>query len=533
MRVSKGLRNRLICIPESIEDKQFLIYDLGAKEAKDTPGQYLVDCNIYNQLLLRPLLSQSKDYLASKPVEPYLIKDSANIANSYAKMLEKIPLMEFQKEDVLFMLERFSSLNANEMGLGKTVESLAVVETLKLQKVLIIAPKSILVQWSQQIQRWLGVEEREISILPKDPGGSALRKPGARFTLVNYDRLVNKDYLAKLCKVSWDIVIADEAHRIKNRTAARTKAIKQIKSLFRIGLTGTPVLNKPDDLWSILDWLSPYYAGSSYWTFTQRFCEIEDTFFGQKIVGLTKSEKYQALLIEALDDMCIRNTRAVVLKDLPTKLYIPIALEMTKAQAKLYKAIKKLILDELPEDLTIFNAAAQFIRLQQVTSNPGLFLDAVETVNPKFDFIHDLLEDNPEKKILVYSKFAETIKAFNKTMLLHSQKYASIYGEIRDRESQLQYFINSNECRVMSGTIGALGVGVDGMQEICDTVIFIDRDYSPGLNEQAEDRLCRIGQTNMVKVYNLECLNSIDQYIGKIVFKKAEDIRRIFLDENS
>jgi SNF2 family DNA or RNA helicase len=325
----------------------------------------------------------------------------------------------------------------------------------------------------------------------------------------------------------WDVHIADEVHRIKNKDSKRSKAMKQIPSSRHIGLTGTPILNKPNDLWSILEWLDKRYSGRSYWNFVERFCQIEESFFGNQIVGLTKNEANVARLKQLMDLVSVSNPD---LDLTPGKDFYDIKIPFTSPQKTMYKKVQKLILDELPENLTIANGMAKSIRLRQLCSNPDLF-----DVGPnlKFEWIADQLEDNPDIKMVIYSWFAETIKALNKFLLDKNIGVATIYGAIKDRQTEKKKFIEDPECRVMTGTISAVGEGTDGLQHSCSMVVFIDRDWSPKINEQAEDRVNRMGQNKKVGVYYLVCSGSIEEKIGRINIKKAEDIWKVLgVDKN-
>ena len=335
--------------------------------------------------------------------------------------------------------------------------------------------------------------------------------------------------MEKFKSVSWDLIICDEAHRLRNRESLSFIGITSLPAKRRLGLTGTPILNRPNDLYALFKWLHPWYAGKSYWTFVRYFCRVEKSFFGDKIVGLTEDPYFQDVLIKMLDYISVYNLREEVLKEVPPKLapqHIP--LEMDAPQKKLYNQIKKLIIDELQEmGIDVANGMSKIIKLRQVTSNPGLLLEDLgdKIHNPKFSFIRELLEDNPKTNIVVFSWFAETIKSLNIALEEWGFSTESIYGEVAQakRDEALQRFKSGN-ARVMTGTIGALGTGVDGLQYASSTVVFLERDWNPMPNEQAEDRLCRYGQDNVVKVYVLDCINTVDEYVGRVNLSKAEDM---------
>lgn len=429
-------------------------------------------------------------------------------------------LKEYQRHDVAKMISGTSILNANPMGLGKTVEAIIAMRELGVQNALIIVPKSILLQWQDQIAYWWPQMHDRVNVLPST-------YPRNCIALINYEKLLNQQTLTKLKGFKWDVIICDEAHRIKNHKSKRTMAVKSIPSTYRWALTGTPILNKPDDLWSLLHFLDQQYSGNSYWNFVNYFCEIEEGFWGRKILGLTDDPAKVAVLNHMLSSMSIRNYIQVASGKTQSTVRVP----MGPKQKALYKNVKELVLDSLPEGLTIANGAVQTLRLQQVTSWPGLFEAKVH--GAKFEWIRDLLEDNPEEKIVVFARFEKSAKAL-KSFLNDLKFRAEVYTgkqDIEQKNASLNAFIEDPNCRALIGTIGALGQGVDGLQKASRTVVFLDRDWSPELMNQAEDRLNRMGQPYPVAVYYLECAKSFDQYVGKINASKIEDIRRALSSE--
>jgi len=433
-------------------------------------------------------------------------------------------LYDYQKVDIEKVKDLKAVLNANKMGYGKTVEAIMLMQMWQCKRVLVVCPKAVLEQWASEIKKWTG---RDSVICPK------IVTYKAQIVIINYDKLANGTskfnsftpgkFLQQFLAFSWDLVICDEVHRIKNREAKTSRALEKIPAQRKIGMSGTPILNKPNDLFSILHWLDTGYPQGNYWAFVNKFCKVERGPFGNTIVGLTENKDRQEELVHLLEPFTIRNPDLVIGKG-KRITYIPLSME--GKQKKLYENIKRIIVDALPDNCSVLNGMSQIIRLMQTTSNPKLFdIDN----NVKFDWIVEMCNDNPETKFVIYSHFAETVKAL--AFILGNASVPYI-GEMdgKQRTAALRCFIDG-PVQVLVGTIGAMGQGIDGLQAVCCTEIFIDRDWSPALNEQAEDRLNRIGQKNLVDVYVLECIGTVDKYVGKVNLKKIEDIRRV-LDEN-
>lgn len=443
-----------------------------------------------------------------------------NLQMSHHPIQNADGLMPFQVADLDKMLGLQHFLNANPMGLGKTVETIRFLQERKARNALIVCPKIIRYQWQNQLKKWAGFEaeiyERQ-SHIPDD----------GRMWVVNYDKLRNEKTRLKFRGFQWDYLILDEAHKIKGRNSAQTKAVKELPAAHRIALTGTPILRYVDDLWSILHFLDESYSGISYWTFRDYFCQMEHTAWGDTVTGLTTDPSKIAILQQLMDAVSIRNNAIEVAKGKSREV---VRLPMTKKQRELYRKEKDLLLQELPEDLTIANGAVLTLRLMQTTSWPGLWIPG--EAGPKFEWILETCQNNPKEKFVVFSVFEKTISALVKYLNENGVTTCSITGKNTAEQNEMskRFFIDRG-IQVLAGTIGAMGQGYDDLQRVCRLMIFIDRDWSPEIMNQAEDRLHRMGQNNPVNIYYLECQGSFDQHVGRINRNKANDIREALNDE--
>lgn len=480
-------------LPDSeIEARQMRHRLMGWSQRKNDPWIVAED-NIVNRIVLdQPICNTSG-------MDPLITDDR---------------LENYQRQDVVTMCRSTCCLNANPMGLGKTVEAIKTLEYTNAQSVVIVVPKIIRQQWVDQIKVWWGrdaeIYERQHQLVP------------GKIYIVNYDKLRNENILAKFKRFRWDWVVLDEAHKIKTRTSKQAIAVKALPSARRLALTGTPILRYVDDLWSILNFLSDEYSGKSYWVFAEYFCEIEKTPWGNKIVGTTDDVDKQAVLQKLLSMVMIRHSSIEVAHG---KTKETIRLPMSKAQRDLYRKEKQLLLDQLPENCTISNGAVLTTRLRQTTSWPGLFLE--DEPGPKFEWILEQCENNPNEQFVVFTVFEQTASALSQWLFNKGVRAVSITGKktAYENENSKAIFLRS-KAQVLIGTIGAMGQGYDELQHVSRTVIFVDRDWSPEIMNQAEDRLHRMGQKQLVRVYYLECQGSFDQSVGRINVNKSEGIRR-------
>lgn len=486
------------------EVKRYVGEIMGLREYTKDSSMYVVDDNYTNRLVLGMPVTRPRTILSLEHEEG---------------------LLPFQVEDVLRMVNTRGFLNANRMGTGKTVETIMACRNLNAKSILIVCPKAVIGQWVAQLCKWWPERSKDIHVYEL---GDMVARNGIYIT--NYEKVVNKKSDGKFTSFVWDVLALDEAHYIKNRNAQRTKACKAISARFRYALTGTPILKTPDDLFSILEFLDPVYTGRSYWNFVNYYCNVHDGYFGKEITGLTKvPTKINRLnkLLEAVS--CRRGNNDIA----HGKQDIHVNLIMSKEQTKLYDRIRKLILAELPQELTIPNGAVMLTRLIQTTSAPGIFNSDAKKfpVGVKFEWLYEQLVSNDEK-FVVFSRMSEVVNTLQKYLEEAGVGCVRYTGSMSSdaREASKNTFVNDPDCRVIAGTIGALGTGVDELQKASHICVFIDRDFSPEINAQCEDRLHRMGQQQPVLCYYLECAKTIDKKIDNTTFKRAEDIRRALND---
>lgn len=480
-------------IPASEQEERPLKHRLMGWRQRKGDSWIVAEDNLVNRIVL----GQSTDLLSGMPT---LVSDER--------------LKDYQIGDVDLMCRLRHCLNANPMGLGKTVEAIMTLKHTGAESVVIVVPKIIRQQWVDQIKRWWG---RDAEIYEKQ----AMLEPG-KIYIINYDKLRNEKILAKFRRFRWDYVVLDEAHKIKNRTSKQAVAVKLLPGARRMALTGTPILRYVDDLWSILNFLGEEYSGKSYWTFVDYFCEIDKTPWGNKVVGTTDDTYRQAVLQQLLSLFMIRHDSIEVAHG---KTQETVRLPMSKAQRDLYRKERQLLLDQLPENCTISNGAVLTMRLRQTTSWPGLFVE--DEPGPKFEWILEQCENNPEEHFVVFTVFEQTAEALSQWLFHKAVRAVTITGKNKAivNERNKMWFLNG-KAQVLIGTIGAMGQGYDELQHASRVVIFIDRDWSPEITKQAEERLHRMGQKHLVRVYYLECQGSFDQHVGRINDNKSEGIRR-------
>lgn len=441
-------------------------------------------------------------------------------------------LYSFQQKVVDRYWSKTGILCGDDMGLGKTVEGIAL-DLRKRQELkrpnartLIVAPLSVLDVWSSHLKRFApGLVVRVVD--PKNRS-ELLSKP-AHVYIVHWDALRR---MPELKERAWFHVIADEAHRAKNRKAQQTVALKKIRTEHKTALTGTPADDKPHDLWSILHWLYPKEF-SSYWRFYEDHIDFTTHPKGgyKVITGVKDISKLHG----RIRPFYFRRLKTEVLTELPDKYYTEIPVNILPAQRRAYEQMKKDMLawvgEHEEEPLPAPTVIARLMRLQQfaISSCSILTVDkrrrnpttqeletvkvrVVKMVEPsaKLDRVMEIIEDHPDASFVIFSQFKQVINLLAQRCANSKITYGVYTGDTskEDRDTIVSDF-QAGKLQVFAGTIRAGGEGITLHR--ASTVIFIDRDWSPSKNRQAEDRLHRVGQKNSVQVIDLVATNTVDR----------------------
>lgn len=432
-----------------------------------------------------------------------------------------LPLFPFQKTGAKFLKSLPGVLLADVPGLGKTIQTIAALEE-DLGEYLILCPASLKYSWAEEIKKW-----KEGDVVQVVDGNKTVRqeqwKRSTRWKIANYELLLHDwDITPK----QWDAIVCDEATRVSNPSAKTTKLLKLLSAKKRIALTGTPVSNSPEDIYSIIDWISPRYLGS-YYQFLKKYCVREERY--NRIIG------YQNLkdLSEKVSRFMLRRTKEEVFTEFPPKIIENIIFELSEKERKLYEDVRLRIAEEVKkldiDHTTLALIPVKMLRLKQVADHSSLISKEVET-SSKLDALKEILKPviASGDKAIVFTQFAEMAKILYSE--LNTYKPRLIHGEIsaENRQKAVEEFINDEECGVIVMTeAGAYGLNL----QAASYVVHYDLPWSVSKLMQREDRAHRIGQTKPVTVYNLIAKNTIDEYVAKVLHKKQKISVSILGDE--
>jgi len=418
-------------------------------------------------------------------------------------------LYPFQKEAIAFIEARNGrALLALDMGLGKSIISLGWLKLHEDRKpVLIVCPATLKLNWLREINKWFPNENNIQILYGKYPNENIT----GDIVIINYDILA--DWVNALIKIPFKVLILDESHFIKNRTANRTKAVKAIsKNIPHIlALTGTPILNRPIEIYNVLKILAPNQT-PNFWEYVNRYCGAHHNGFGWDFNGATNTEELHKKLSSTI---MFRRLKKDVLQDLPDKIrtYVPIELDNKNTYVRAEEDFVDFIYKTKGK-----NAAMKVSNAEAIAKVEVLKQVAVKgKLKQVKEWINDFLSTDGKLVVFAIHRFVidELMKEFKDIAV---KVDGSVTGVNRDKA--VQAFQNDDKIRLFIGNINAAGVGLT--LTAASNVVFIELPWSPAILEQAEDRCHRIGQKDTVNIYYLLGVDTIEEKIAKMLDSKRK-----------
>ncbi len=409
---------------------------------------------------------------------------------------------------------------ADDMGLGKTLQVIALLQWARerdgAQPSVIVAPTSLLYNWERELKRFApglktlvaeggpAQRERQITALGEKPGETDVY-------LTSYP-LLRRDS-ALLCGVSFRFAILDEAQHIKNAASAGAGAARELKAVSHFALTGTPMENHPGELWSIFDAVLPGYL-DTFARFMQRYGE------GGDAEGLRRR----------IRPFLLRRLKKDVLADLPEKTESVLLAEMTPEQRRVYRAALQRL---KPDERTLsgggrFRVLAALTELREACGHPALILPEYAGSSGKLDLLMDILPGALESghRALIFSQFTRMLRIIERRLEATGIESFYLDGETpaRERMDRVQRF-NAGEGQIFLISLKAGGAGLNLTG--ADWVIHYDPWWNPAAEDQATDRVHRIGQTKSVTVTRLVTRDSVEEQVVRLGERKRELFERM------
>jgi SWI/SNF-related matrix-associated actin-dependent regulator 1 of chromatin subfamily A len=454
---------------------------------------------------------------------------AANVTIPVPQGLRYLP---YQIAGISYALARPGVLLADAMGLGKTVESIGVINAdPTIKTVLVICPASLKILWRREMTKWL-VTPRTIEIA----NGTF---PKSAVVIINYDILVK--HRAAIDARQWDLLIIDECHFIKNEKAQRTQAVvgrfsrdpdkckPGIAARKRLFLTGTPIVNRPAELWTLVSALDPQDMGRNFFYFMKRYTDAVHNGYGWDFSGAANLEELQTRMRAKF---MVRRLKSEVLTELPPKtrqiIVLPtngdagvVAAEKAayaRHEARVQAAQAAIQAAKLQGNQRAYDVAVQDLRDTQSFAFAEMSRLRHDTAIAKIPYVIEHLNEvlEAEDKVVVYIHHHDIAHA----LVAAFPGCAVVTGEtlVGKRQAEVDRFQNDPACRVFIGSIQAAGVGIT--LTAARHVVFGELDWVPGNLSQAEDRLHRIGQHNNVLVQHLVFDDSIDARMAHTLIEK-------------
>ena len=483
--------------------------------------------------------------------------DAERLAEDPAPLLPypvKANLYKHQIRGANMALRAFGALDAKtpgggfgelfEMGCGKTLTTIAVAGALynlgKIDRVLVVAPTSVCSVWPHDLNQFATFPwEARVLLGDKKKRLKALNElenwpfKALRIAVINYESTHREGIFEALAAYKPDLIVCDESQRIKNPSAAQSKALHKLGDAapFRMILSGTPVQNNAVDLYSQYRFLDPAVYGANFYAFKNRYCIMGG--YGQhQIVGYRNMDE----LVEKEHSVAYRVTKEECL-DLPQQTFINRYVQFTDAEQAIYEQLRKSSFLELEtgENVTATTILTMYLRLMQLT---GGFLTADESTRPKqvntakLDALADIVDDyvvDAGKKLVIFARFRAEIAAIENLLRLRKIQYGSIYGDVpmEERGKIVEDFQTYPDTKVFVAQIQTAGLGIT--LHAASTAVFYSYDYNYANYAQALARIHRIGQRLPVTYIHLVVDGSIDEKILAALENK-EDMAKTVVD---
>jgi superfamily II DNA/RNA helicase len=423
--------------------------------------------------------------------------------------LLNVPLYDFQVRGALFLACRGRSILGDDMGLGKTVQTLAAVELLArergVRRVLVVAPASVKYQWESEIKKFTARPVRVVE------GGKDDRRDqygsDTFYMLVNYEQVVRDREAINDWKP--DVVVLDEAQRIKNWESKTSREVKKLRSRYAVVLTGTPLENKLEELYSIVQFVDERRFGPAF-QFLHDHRVLDEA-------GNLKGYRNLDRIRDKLAPVFLRRTRAEVLTQLPPRTDNTVFVELAPEQRGPYDdqraALARLLQKNYLTDLDRKRVLASVVNMRTICDSLFLF-DRTNRVSPKLDEFAELVPDvvTEDHKAVVFSQWETMVLEAARVLDRLGVGYAVLHGGLpgAERRGVLERFKSDPDCRVFLST-DAGGTGLN--LQVADTVVNLELPWNPAVLEQRIARVHRMGQNRPVRVVNLVTRGTIEERV--------------------
>ncbi|MFK7971319.1 MAG: SNF2-related protein [Bacteroidia bacterium] len=492
---------------------------------------FLDQAEEHKQFLIRPEVLTTLESFFNKKALEQIAKES-----TIDYSLIKADLYPYQKEGVEFAAFKEGVIIGDEMGLGKTLQAITAAiikkEVFGFKRTLVICPASLKDQWKQEIEKFSNEKACVIEGFPEDRA-ELYRSAEEYFLILNYETVLRD--AGEINKYNTDFIILDEAQRIKNYETRTAHAVKSLNKKHCLVITGTPIENRLIDLFSIVEFIDPYFL-APLWEFSYQHCFF-DEYKKNKITGYYNLQS----LKKRLKPILLRRTKQEVLKQLPnlTESNVPVELHPVQAEyhASYAQGIARLVRKKFltPYDLRRLQLLLMNMRM---VCDSSFLVDKESYHSPKLTelrhiLIHKLDLRNSDRKVIIFTEWTTMQALIGKMLREAGLTYAELNGKIpvKKRQALVEHFMTDPDCNIFLSTeAGGSGLNL----QVADTVINFELPWNPAKKNQRIGRIDRLGQKNEhLNVFNLVTRKSIEMRIASGLILKQNLFESVLNDSST
>lgn len=453
----------------------------------------------------RTRLTPPKDLVRLEDRLYYVLQPPLESIVQNAKLTFPFQPFPYQMDGIAFLYSRSSAILADEMGLGKTMQSITAIRMLllsgEIRNTLLVCPKPLVTNWVREFRQW--APEIPVAVIQGDFNKRAWvwSNPQAPVKIANYELMLKDSSIIDDGSLHFDLVLLDEAQRIKNRNSTTSEVIRGIPRDRSWALTGTPIENSIEDLVSIFEFLSP---------------------------GHLRDDMHLKSLGAATRDHILRRTKDKVLTDMPPKLFRAADLELTPDQRLSYKAAEEegiVHLADLGESITVQHVFELVLRLKQICN-----FDPATGSSAKMERLEADIEEicASGQKAIVFSQWVESLDVIGEKLARFNPVHYHGRVPSNKRDAVIDRFKNDPKCGAILMSYGAGAVGLN--LQFCHYVFLFDRWWNPAVEDQAINRAHRLGVKQAVTVTRMMAVDTIEQRIDEVLSQKRELLQTLFAE---
>lgn len=444
--------------------------------------------------------------------------------------LLKVELLPYQMDGIAFAVGAGRALLADDMGLGKTIQGIGVAELLArqmgIQRVLVICPATLKSQWRDEVRKF---SNRSAEIVAgRNDERARQYSQGEFFTICNYEQVLRD--LSLIEQVPWDLIVLDEAQRIKNWQSKTSRVVQSLRSRFALVLTGTPLENRLDELFNVVRFVDEQALGPAH-EFFHRHREVDDT---GRVLGFRKLDDVRARLRPVL----LRRTRAAVMEQLPERTTTVVRIRPTEEQLELstnaLRAVTRITRKAYLTEMDLLMLQKHLLIARMAADSTVLVDKQAPGYSTKLERIAELLAelaDQTDRKAIIFSEWRQMLNLIEPLLEQVGMRFVRVDGKIsqQQRAQNVRQFQTDPECRaILMTNAGSTGLNLQS----ANVVINVDLPWNPAVLEQRIARAHRMGQRNPVNVYLLVTENTIEERMLDTLAMK-QDLANAALDINS